>query len=72
LRKELKKIPEWSYGVKQMKVFLQNGSSFSGVFVYWNVEIIGMRRQSKQPFHARAIVRIENDDTGKIPASSAR
>ena len=48
LRKELKKFPEWSYGVKQIKVFLRNGSSFAGVFVYWNVEIIGMRRQTNQ------------------------
>jgi hypothetical protein len=65
VRKKLKKFPEWSYGVKQIKVFLRNGSSFAGVFVYWNVEIIGMRRQSKQPFDARDIIQIEADEADK-------
>jgi hypothetical protein len=68
LRKELKdskKFPEFGYGVKQVKVFLRDGSSFDGVFVYWNVEIIGMRRLSKPPFDARDIISIEPDVTDK-------
>jgi hypothetical protein len=68
LRKELKDskiFPEFGYGVKQIKVFLRDGSNYTGVFVYWNVEIIGMRRQSKQPFDARNIIRIEPDVTDK-------
>jgi hypothetical protein len=71
LRKQLSKFPEWSYGVKQVKVFLRNGSSFGGVFVYWNVEIVGMRGRSKQPFDARTIIRVENDGDGKPQSASA-
>jgi hypothetical protein len=74
LRGELndsKKFPEFGYGVKLIKVFMRDGSSFGGVFVYWNVEIIGMRRLSKQPFDARDIIRIEADLTN-IPTAVAR
>jgi hypothetical protein len=68
LRKELKdskNFPEFGYGVKQIKIFFRNGSSCDGVFVYWNVEIIGMRRRSKELFDARDIIRIEPDVTDK-------
>jgi len=61
VRVQLKHIPEWSYGVKCVRVTLADGRVYGGVLVNWNTEIIGMKQQTRQPFDAREIVRVLAD-----------
>lgn len=57
LRKQLKEMPEFGYGVRRIKATLKDGSVHEGVFVYADVEVVG----AKKMFDARDIVQVAHD-----------
>src|SRR5205085_12479985 len=60
LRAQVKKLPEWGYGVKRVKVTLANGRTYTGVFVSWDTEVIGIAGGTGS-FDARDIVQVHQD-----------
>src|SRR5882672_7151262 len=61
VRPQLKKIAEWGYGVKRVRVTLANGRICGGVFISWNMEVIGISQHTEAAFDARDVVRIQAD-----------
>ena len=58
VRAQLKTIPEFAYGAKQVTATLKDGREFTYVFVLWDREVGSVGSHPSLPFDARDVVRV--------------
>ncbi len=58
VRAQLKEIPEFAYGAKQVTATLKDGREFTYVFVLWDREVGSVGNYASLPFDARDVVRV--------------
>lgn len=57
---EILHFPEYSYGVARITIFLDDGRTFSDVFVAWGKEIVRVGMNESIPFNPERIVKVKH------------
>ncbi|MDD5492358.1 MAG: hypothetical protein PHV60_06745 [bacterium] len=56
---QISEMPEYKYGVNRIKVTLDDGTTFTDVFVAWGKEIIKVGSSEQIPFNPERIIKVE-------------
>ena len=61
VQEKLKRIPDFSYGVKRVAVVLDSGIEYTGVHVAWRKEILRVGGHETVPFDAKRVADVRHD-----------